>query len=385
MIPDFLTEAKAISPELIHLRRELHQWPELGNREYETASRLEKALRACGVETVRLLDTAVVGTLRGALPGPAVALRADMDALPLTEATGAPFASRREGVMHGCGHDVHMTAALGAAKLLSAHRDSLPGTVKFFFQPDEEGNGGAARMIAAGCMEGVGAVFGCHVSPALPLGTVGIRYGKFYAASDIFQIAVQGRSAHGAERELGVDALAAAAEMVTALLALPGEEAERCVISVGKLNAGTARNILADRAEMDGILRTLGPEARARIKQRLRETLEAISARHGTTLELRLWESYGGVVNSEAETALLQSTVETLLGSERVRVLSDPTLTTEDFGCFIDAAAGSYYHVGAGCSEPLHSPAFLPADGAETVAAAVHAAAAWAWLTARTP
>ena len=282
MAIDFLAEAARLSPELQALRQALHRRPELGNREFETAARIEAELHAAGLETKRLLDTAVVGRLRLNGAGPTVALRADMDALPLTEETGAPFASEIPGAMHACGHDVHMAAALGAAKLLAKHRADLNGEVVFLFQPDEEGDGGAQRMIAAGALDGVDAVFGGHVSPELPAGEVGVRYGKFYAASNTFRVEVLGKSAHGAEREKGVDALAAAAALVDALLRLPERLAgERGVVSVGTLNAGTAGNIVAARAELSGIIRTLGPEARARMLELFRKAVEETAARSG--------------------------------------------------------------------------------------------------------
>ena len=382
---DFLKEAEAISPELLELRRAIHRCPELGNHEFKTSARIEAFLNTLGIETQRMLDTAVVGTLRGALPGPTVALRADMDALPVTEATGCAFASENPGVMHACGHDVHMSAALGAAKLLSSHRDALRGTVKFFFQPDEEGSGGAQRMIDAGCMAGVEAAFGCHVDPALPAGSVGVRYGKFYAASDNFIVTVHGKSAHGAMREKGIDALAAAAEMVTALLALPQTLLpERSVVTVGKFTSGTVDNVIADRAEFRGILRTLGPDSRAVMKARLRQTLDAVAERTGTTVELTLRTSYSGIVNTDAETAHVQRTAEALLGPEKVSVIAEPLMISEDFGCYVDAAAGSFYHVGAGSPHPLHSPEFLPDDRAVTTAAAMHAAVLWTWLEQNT-
>ncbi len=376
---DFFAEAAALAPELTALRHAIHRHPELGNQEFETTRQVETYLQRCGLETFRPLPTAVVGILRGngaEKNAPCAALRADMDALPLQERSGAPFASETPGVMHACGHDVHTAAALGAARLLSAHRAALCGEVRFLFQPDEEGSGGAQRMIDAECMDGVGAVFGAHVSPALPAGTVGVRYGKFYAASDTFSAAVLGKSAHGATREAGVDALAAAARMVTAVLALPDVFLpERSVVSVGTLHAGTAGNILADRAELSGILRTLGADTRAEMKRRFRQTLEKIAVETGTQLELHLHESYGGIVNTEAETRLVQETAAALLGAAQVRVLDEPTMTTEDFGCLIDAAGrGCFYHVGAGCTCPLHSPDFLPDDSAVVTAAALHAA-----------
>ena len=379
---DFLAEANALAPEVTALREDFHRHPEPGNREFRTAEKVENYLRSLEIETTRVLETAVVGTLRGGRPGRCAALRADLDALPVAEATGAPFASETAGVMHACGHDVHLSALLGAAKLLSAHREGLHGTVKFFFQPDEEGDGGARRMIAASCMEGVDAVFGCHISPDLPYGTVGVRYGKFYAASDIFDVTVLGKSAHGAEREKGVDALGAAAEMVTALLKLPEELLpEKSVVTVGAFHAGNKENVLPGRAELLGILRTLGPDSRARLQRRFGETLESLAARTGTAVEYSFRSGHGGVVNTEAETEIVEETAAALFGADKVTRIETPTMTSEDFGFFIEAAgAGSYYHVGAGCSAPLHSPEFLPRPGTVITAAALHAAVVTRYL-----
>ena len=378
---DYLAEAEALAPELSALRHAFHREPELGNREFRTAERIEACLRALGIETERLLDTAVVGRLRGGRPGPCVALRADMDALPLTEATGADFASRTPGVMHACGHDIHITAALGAARLLAAHRESLAGSVVFLFQPDEEGDGGARRMIGAGALNGVDAVFGAHVSPDLPLGCAAVRYGKFYAASDVFTVEVRGKSAHGAERERGVDALAAAAAMVSRALELPGGlPGERSVLSVGTFKAGTAGNIVADRAVFSGILRTLGPAARAEMKRRFRAVVADTAAEFGAAAECALRESYPGVVNDDDMTALAEQALSAALGPERVDKIARPTMTTEDFGYFLEERPGSYYHIGAGCPLPLHNAGFLPDDRAAVIGAAAHAAVLTAFL-----
>ena len=380
---DYLIEAKKLAPELSALRRQFHMDPELGNKEFHTAARIEATLNGWGIPTRRLLDTAVVGVLRGGLPGPTAALRADMDALPLTEATGAEYASRNPGVMHACGHDVHMTAALGAAKLLADRRDTLPGAVVFLFQPDEEGRGGARRMIDAGALEGVDAVFGAHVSPDLPAGHVGVRYGKFYAASDTFRVVVHGVSAHGAQRERGVDALGAAAELVGRLIAIPDSlSGERAVLSVGMLHAGAAENALADRAEFAGIIRTLGPAARAEMGRLFHEAVDAAMSEWGATADVEYRHSYPGVVNDDGMTALAERAARSLLGDERVHVIDRPTMTTEDFGYFLQERPGSYYHIGAGCALPLHNTAFLPDDRAAVVAAATHCAVIEAFLEA---
>lgn len=373
-MPDYLGEACAVAGELSALRESIHRQPELGNHEYRTAEKIEAYLNRLGIPTERLLGTAVAGRLTGGLPGPTAALRADMDALPLEEETGAPFASEIPGVMHACGHDVHVTAALGAARLLSARRESLPGAVVFLFQPDEEGSGGARRMIEAGVLDGVDAVFGAHVSPELPAGAVGVRYGKFYAASDMFRIRLTGRSCHGAEREKGIDALAAAAALVPELLALPERLGGRSVVTVGTLRSGTAGNILPGEAEMTGILRTLGQDARRAMRDKVRQAVEDIARLHGVLPALELTESYPGVVNDDGMTALAENAARDLLGDGNVHVISSPTMTTEDFGYFLMERPGAFYHIGAGCPLPLHNPAFLPVPEAVVTAAAVHAA-----------
>ena len=366
--------ANAHAEQLYKIREHIHRNPELGNREFLTAALIEKTLNDLGIETKRVTDTGIVGTLQGSFPGPIAALRADMDALPVAEESGAVYASEIPGQMHACGHDVHTTAALGAAMILSEMRESLHGTVKFFFEPDEEGYGGAARMIAAGCMEGVEVVFGAHVAPDLPAGVIGVRYGKFYAASDLFTVTLHGRSAHGAQPEKGIDALAAAAETVMKVRSLPSERiTDPAVLNVGKLTAGTADNIVADTAEFSGTMRTLGPADRAALKQAFCETVEQVSEKYGTKAEIRFHESYGGVVNTDEETRFVQERAEALFGKEQVRVLSAPTMTTEDFGCFIDAAKGSFYHIGAGCTAPLHSARFLPVPDTIIRLSALHA------------
>jgi amidohydrolase len=324
------------------------------------------------------LDTAVVAQLDGARPGRIAALRADMDALPLSEQTGAAFASKTPGWMHACGHDVHMTAALGAALLLAQERDRLPGRVKFFFQPDEEGNGGAQRMIQAGCLESphVDAVFGAHVSPDLPAGTVGVRYGKFYAASNPFTVTVFGKSAHGAQPEKAVSALTAAAAMVCALEPLPrllSQAHGRTILSIGTLHSGTAGNIIPDRAEFSGILRTLGPEAREAAKAALTETIQHLAQQHHVQADVQIRDSYPGVVNHDGACQLVEAAAQALLGPERVLQIPEPTMTTEDFGYFIQNTPGCFYHIGVGGDAPLHNPCFLPADELLGTAAALHA------------
>lgn len=365
---------KTHAEELFTIRELIHRHPELGRHEFQTAALVENTLHRFGIETHRVNETGIVGILTGAFPGPTIGLRADMDALPVNEESGADFASEIPGQMHACGHDVHTTAALGAAMVLSDRRDKLHGNVRFFFEQDEEGCGGAAGMIEAGWMDGVEAVFGAHVTPDLPAGIIGVRYGKFYAASDVFHVTLHGRSAHGAQPEKGIDALAAAAETVSSVLKLPAERISgKAVLNVGIFHSGTAGNVVADKAEFSGMMRTLGPSDRAYLKQIFRETTEQISQKYGTIPEIIFDESYGGIVNSDEETEIVRSAAEKLYGKNQVSVIEEPLMTTEDFGCFIDAAKGSFYHIGAGCTAPLHNSKFLPVPDTILRLAALHA------------
>ena len=375
----YLTRAEALGPALGALRGALHRIPEPGNGEFRTAALIEAELRRLGLETYRCTETAVVGVLRGALSGKTAALRADMDALPVAEETGCAFPSENKGWMHACGHDFHMAAALGAAQLLSEERESLPGTVKFFFQPDEEGDGGAARMISAGCMDDphVDAVFGAHVSPGLPAGTVGVRYGKFYAASNIFDITLHGKSAHGAEPENGVDALDAAARLLLALKKVREEMEQkhgRVIISTGVLRAGNARNVIAERAELHGIIRTLGSDARRETVAAVRAAVLAVAGETGTRAEINIRGSHPGIVNHDGMSRLAEETALALFGAGRAVRIETPTMTSEDFGCFIENTPGCFYHIGVGGDYPLHSARFLPDEGQLPPASALHAA-----------
>ena len=377
---NFLTQAQRDFSWICDLRRTFHRHPEHGNQEFETAETIEAALRGLGLAPRRLLDTAVICDIEGALPGPMVALRADMDALPIAEETGLPYASEVPGMMHACGHDFHMAAVLGAAKLLLAHRAELAGRVRLLFQPDEELQGGAKRMMDAGCLEGVAAVFGAHVRPDLPVGQVGVRYGAFYAASNPFSISLTGRASHGAEPDLGADALVAGAQVVLALQSIVSRRVaptDTAVITVGTFRAGTQENILAEHAEMQGILRTFGEENRKKLTAAVEAVVENTARAMGVQAETRFTWGYPGILNHSDATALVERAARALLGDSRVTVLDKPTLTTEDFGYFLQAVPGCFYHVGVGGAAPLHASHFCPDEAALPTLAALHAQVAW--------
>ena len=369
---DFLSEAQKLAQKLNSVRETLHKTPELGDHEFKTAEFIEKYLDEIGVTHRRVLDTGIIARIDGKLPGKNSALRTDIDALPINEATGASFASQNPGCMHACGHDVHMTGILGAATLLQAHQNDLHGSVTFLFQPDEEGDGGADRMIKAGCLNDIEAVFGAHVDPALPGGHIGVKYGNFYAASAMFRVVIIGKSAHGAQRDKGIDAIEVSAHIITEILKMnkPGH-----VATVGIFNAGTMGNILAGRAEFRGIMRTFGTDERARMCKEFEEIATKISESFGAKCECHFQLNTPGVVNDNDKlTLLVENTACEFLGSDRVDVIEKPLFISEDFGYYIMAKTGNFYHIGAGCEYPLHSDKFLPVPESAIIASAVHAA-----------
>lgn len=371
MAVNFLTEANALRDKLIEIRKSFHRIPEIGDKEFKTSALIAKYLDESGIKYHRVLDTGIIARIDGKKPGRNSAVRADIDALPVNENTGCDFASQNSGMMHACGHDVHITGALGAAMLLKAHEDDLCGSVSFFFQPNEEGGGGADRMIREGCLEGIEAIFGCHVDPALPAGHVGIRYGNFYAASATFKVIIHGKSAHGAQRDKGIDSIEVSAHIIPEILKISGG-----VVSVGMIHAGTANNILAGTCEFYGIVRTFGVNERSRMCSELKEICENVSARFKATCECIITDSCPGIVNDNDKiTALIESTARKTFGDDKVHVIDKPLFISEDFGYFIIAKTGCFYHIGAGSEYPLHSDKFLPDPDAIITASALHAAA----------
>lgn len=385
-----LREAKALQEELVALRRDIHAHPELGSCEVRTTALIKKYLEELGIEVRPCTETGVLGILYGGKPGKTIGLRADIDALPIQEETGLPFASKNAGVMHACGHDLHTASLMGAAKILSAHRDALCGNVKFFFQPDEEGNGGAERMVRAGCLQGpdVDAVFGGHSSTGRIAGHYGLKYGKTYAASNPFTILIRGQGCHGAYPGSGIDSIAVACQVVAALQTLVSRRifaTDSAVVTVGSFHAGTAGNIVAGEAELKGIIRTLGPEMREKMCRMVKETAEGVAAAMGASAEVQIRTSYPGVVNEDGFTALVQQAMAELVGQEGVELETIPNMGTEDFGYFMDGIPGCYCSFGFGdgrneCRFPAHGPYFRANEAGLAYAAALHANVAVRYL-----
>lgn len=353
--------------EIVEIRRELHRFPEMGNSEFRTTKIIMNCLDKWGVKYERLLETGVVATVEGAKGGKTVALRADIDALPIEEKTELPFSSQNEGIMHACGHDIHTAVLLGTAKILSKNKDKFCGKVKLIFEPDEELLGGAERLIEKGTMKDASVVFGLHVRPELPKGHVQVKYGKSYAAADVFEIDVIGKSVHGAEPQKGIDALLIASHIVTALQTVVSRNlapTESAVLSVCTFNAGTVCNQIAGKATFGGIMRSLGKETREKLKSLLTSTAMGIAESMGAKCEVRIRESYPGITNDNEMTAFLKECAEDILGKENVSVSETPLMTSEDFGFYLDQAPGSFYHVGCECEYPLHSDRFNPDESA---------------------
>ena len=368
---------------IVGMRRRLHRIPERGFQEFKTQQAVTDALREIGVPytTER---TWVIGLIEGALPGDVVALRADMDALPIEEPEGCPFRSEHPGMMHACGHDAHTAMLLGAAKVLHGLRNRLHGTVKLLFQPAEETDGGAEPMVAAGAMEHphVDRVYGLHVMPRLPVGTVETRAGTLNASTDSVCITVHGRAGHGAYPESSVDAIVCAAQVITALQTLVSRNLsplQSAVLTLGVIEGGTAGNIICDRVTLRGTLRTANAGIRAMMERRMTEVCQGVATAMGCTAEVRIDAGYAALVNDPAEAARVSRVGARLFGSANMLEKQEPSMGGEDFSFFSDCAPGAFFHIG--CSPvdqenpaPLHSRDFALDEDCLTIGTLMHVA-----------
>ena len=379
-------EAKSIETRMIAWRRDIHQNPELGNREFRTAALVAEHLKRLGYEVrEKVAHTGVVAVLKGARPGPVVALRADMDALPVSEEVDLPFASKvkttwrgqQVGVMHACGHDAHVAILMAAAEVFARMRSELPGTVVLVFQPAEEGlppgeQGGARLMIAEGAFDNPKpeVVFGLHVGTFGRAGTIGYRAGQRSAGSDTFRIVVNGRQTHGARPWDGVDPIVIASQLVLGLQTIQSRQVnvttEPSVLTVAVFNAGNRFNIIPDKAELEGTLRTYSLETRDFIKRRVNETAETIARSGGGSATVEWLDDYViPLVNNQPLTQRMLPTMQRVVGADKV--VEVPRVTTyDDFSFFSQKVPGLYFNVGiapanppGGRVEPNHSPRFM--------------------------
>jgi len=385
--------AEAIQPKAIAWRHDIHQHPELGNQEHRTAALVAEHLRHLGMEVeTGVGTTGVVGLLKGGRPGPVVALRADMDALPVLEATGLPFASQvrqqyqgeERPVMHACGHDAHVAILMATAEVLAGLKDELPGSVKFIFQPAEEGPSdyvydgqrhfGARQLVEAGVMENpdVAAVFGLHVTASMPTGLIGYRSGPVMASSGDLHIRVQGKQTHGAQPWDGVDPIVTSAQIINGLQTIVSRQTNimpaPAVVTIGTINGGSRHNIIPDEVVMTGTVRTFGDQVQQQVNERIERTARGIAEAAGASADVRIVDNYLTTTNHPT---LTEQMVPTLQRAAHERVVVSPMVTgSEDFSYYANEAPGLFVFLGVtpmarmGKAAPNHAPGFIIDDAA---------------------
>lgn len=385
-----MKQAEQIGPELIELRRDLHRHPELSFQETRTASLVAEQLERLGLNVRKGVGGhGVVADLHGGHAGPTVALRADMDALPITEETGLEFSSETPGVMHACGHDIHTTVLLGAAKILATNRDGLKGTVRFIFQSAEEILAGAKAMIEQGVMDGVDEIYGLHNLPSLPAGTIGLKSGVLMGSIDRLEIRIDGKGGHGGYPETCFDPIVASSAVVMALQSAVSREApptKGVVVSIGTIHAGTANNIIPDFVELTGTVRNLDAAWRATMPATIARIVEDTSRAYRCSGKVSYIEQVPPVLNDETLTGIVAEVSDGLLGRDN---RSEPVPMTygEDFAEYLQFANGCFFWLGSGPrtgseqAAGLHSPRFNPDESCIPIGAAMLAGIALQRLT----
>ncbi|MEK5389673.1 amidohydrolase [Margalitia sp. FSL K6-0131] len=359
---------KEVYQEAIEWRRYLHAHPELSFHEVNTAKFVYETLKAFGgIDVTRPTKTSVLGVLKGSLPGKTIAIRADMDALPIEENSGVPYSSQTPGVMHACGHDGHTAILLGAAKILSQCKDDIAGEIRFIFQHAEElYPGGAEELVQHGVMNGVDVVIGTHLWSPLEIGKIGIVYGPMMAAPDTFQIFVNGKGGHAAMPQDTVDSIAIASQVVTNLQHIVSRNIDPLkpvVISVAKFVGGTTHNVIPGSVEIMGTVRSFDPEVRKEIPKHMERIVKGITSAHDADYAFRYEFGYRAVINHEEITKVMEDTAIEVYGKEDV-VRMDPTMVGEDFSAYQQAAKGCFFYIGAGNKEqgiiyPHHHEQFM--------------------------
>jgi len=364
-----------LNSELINIRRDFHQNPELGGSEYRTMNKICEYLNSWGIEYENCVaDTGIVAIVRGKNKKKpdetslCIAVRADIDALPIKEETNVEFKSANDGVMHACGHDAHTTIALGTAKVIKSMESQLNGDVKFLFQPAEETTGGAERMINEGCLKNpdVDYVLGLHVDSAIKTGSVKLKYGKMMASSDEIIIKAIGKSTHGAHPSEGVDPLIIASNLILSLQSLVSRNLSplnSAVFTIGSIHGGTKGNIIPDEVEMTGILRTLDQDTREFMKKRIEKIVENVPKAFGGEGRLYIRESYKALINNDETVDVVRETAEKILGKENIVISQFPDMGTEDFSYFSEHSKACFFNLGCRNEEidavyPIHSSMF---------------------------
>jgi len=390
---DFLNQAKSLAENLRQWRRDFHRHPELGFQEVRTAGIVAEHLRALGVEiTTGVGRTGVVGLIEGARPGRTVLLRFDMDALPIHEETGLPFASQNPGVMHACGHDGHTAIGMAVAQLLVETAHQWPGKVKLLFQPAEEGLGGALATIEDGALDDPtpDAAFALHLWSQLPAGQVVIQPGPLLAAADHFEITLRGRGGHGAQPHTTIDAILVAVQAANALYSIVGRNippSEMAVLSIGTFHAGKAFNVIAEEVALSGTLRTFNADVREILIQRMDAILSGVTQAHGADYQLIFHEHTPAVHNDPHMTEIAKKAARGLVRESDI-VQTTPIMAAEDMAEIMNRAPGCYIFLGAAppqsAPEPHHSPRFDIDESQLPLAAALMAAMAVTFLEEKT-
>jgi amidohydrolase len=365
------SEIDEIVPDIVALRRDLHEHPELAFEEVRTSGIVAQRLRTLGLEVrTGVAKTGVVGLLRGGQSksgAKTIAIRADIDALPIHELNEIDYRSTIDGKMHACGHDGHTSIALAVADILSKRRDELNGNVKFIFQPAEETIGGAEPMVKEGAMEGVDGVIGLHLISNYPLGRVGVRAGTTWASADKFIITVRGKGGHAAMPEGAIDPIVIAAYIITALQTLISRETSPfspAVVTIGQVNAGSAFNIIPETAELQGTMRAFSQEHREKLTRRITELASGVTTAMGGSCEVRVFDGCPPCVNEETMTALVHKASVEAVGEQAVDESEDVmTTASDDMAYFLNTVPGCYFIVGAnnpekGANYPHHHPRF---------------------------
>lgn len=384
---DFYAQARDLFPYTQGMRRDFHVHPELGFQEFRTASIVAKELQSLGIEvSTGVGKTGVVGLIEGGRPGPTLLLRADMDALPILEETGAGYASTSPGVMHACGHDGHTSILLTVARMLHTRREEIPGTIKLVFQPAEEGMGGAESMIVDGVLDNpkVDLAIGLHVWNEQPLGWLGIASGPTMAGAERFQIRLTGRGAHGAAPNLGVDPVAAGAQIVSTLQTIVSRNVaplKSAVVSVTTFHAGDAFNVIPQYAELTGTIRTFEPAVRETVLNRFLEIVEGVANSMGCKAEVDCTRLTPPVINEGRVTAAIQDSARRVLPNHELNSSSHITMGSEDFAYFMEKVPACFFFVGSanpdrGLNYGHHHPKFDFDEAVLPQAAALMAQAA---------
>jgi amidohydrolase len=367
MLAEIKDLAQKFTPRLIEIRRHLHAHPELSGKEHQTSAYIAGVLSSCGLNVKEAVGkTGVVGELVGkGSDRRTLAIRTDMDALPIQEHLELDFVSANPGIMHACGHDVHATLGMGTAMVLSQLSDNLPGNVRFLFQPAEEIALGAKWMVQDGAMKDVDAIYGVHVFPSIPARRVGIRYGALTSAADELEIVILGESGHGARPHQAIDAIWIAAQVITNLqqaISRTQNPLHPIVLSVGQIQGGRAPNIIADRVTMTGTVRSLHPESHANLPQWIENIVQGVCQTYGAKCQVDYRRGVPSVLNDKTLTQIIESATREAWGDESVQILPEPSLGAEDFSVYLDNVPGCMFRLGVGhdnkTNYPLHHPKF---------------------------